>query len=70
MESETNTNLDTNLDNNIDTNNVELPNKIIESLYLGSYSHAYEKAGLKKIGIKYILVIGDGLEKLHPKVTH
>jgi hypothetical protein len=48
--------------------NPDLPNKILDGLYLGSVDESKNKKALKEIGIRYILTVGAGLDMHHPKV--
>jgi hypothetical protein len=50
------------------TNTERKPTKVQEKLYLGGIFDASRKDSLLKIGIKYILTVGNNMEPLFPNV--
>jgi hypothetical protein len=54
----------------IGRNNRKGPSQICEKLYLGSQLDAQNKAILKNLDIKYILVVGKNLTLNFPEVTY
>jgi hypothetical protein len=52
------------------TNIERKPTKVLEKLYLGGIFDASRKDSLIKLGIKYILVVGNNMEHIFPNVDN
>jgi len=52
------------------TNIERIPTKVLEKLYLGGIFDASRIDSLLKLGIKYILIVGNNMEPLFPNVDY